>query len=63
METLSKHDLDIIQQIEEIRDTYGWSRWHEIALLAKNLKCEKEKNLWLKICKEYWLKELNKNKK
>lgn len=55
METLSKHDLNITQQIIGLRDKYGWSKWAEIALLAKKLKCEREKNLWLKICKEYGL--------
>ena len=57
MEELSKHDLDITQQIIDLKKKHGWSFWAEIKRLAKKLKNEREKKMWLDLCKRHELQE------
>ena len=50
---LSKHDEDILRQIREIDEEWGWLRWPDISHLADQLEDEDVKKMWNRICISY----------
>lgn len=50
---LSKHDEDLLRQIREIDEEWGWARWPDISALASQLENEEKRNMWHRICSHY----------
>lgn len=52
-EKLSEHDKDLLSQIHEIDNKWGYARWLDIYMLSEQLESEAEKKHWTNICSRY----------
>jgi hypothetical protein len=52
-EKLSEHDKDLLSQIHEIDNKWGYARWLDIYMLSEQLESVTEKEYWSNVCSRY----------
>ena len=57
MDNLSEHDSNLVRQIEELNERYGWTHWPDMSALAEQLDDQATRDFWNNTCKAYCLYE------
>ena len=50
---LSQHDIQLLEQINEIDRRWGYLRWLDISALAEQLEDKQERERWNRTCISY----------